>query len=221
MKVKNLIVKLSTEIKQREIPLFRGAINAILEEGHSILFHNHQDEGFRYSYPLIQYKRIDSKATIVCIQEGTDAIEKFLKGRQEGELQIGKRIVNYKIDNILTQYQEIETSENPQAYQIVQWLPFNQKNYKIYREADNMYEKCKMLEKIAVGNIISMSKGIGYNIEDELYVKIYDIKGTNTTVFKGVKLMAFDIEVVTNIKLPNLWGIGNGVSHGYGIITNL
>ena len=57
-KVRILDVSFENEIRSWEVPVFRGAIIATAGRDHT-LFHNHKDEGFRYAYPLIQYKRID------------------------------------------------------------------------------------------------------------------------------------------------------------------
>ena len=40
-----------------------------------VLFHNHTKEGgYRYAYPLIQYKRLNNKAALFCIGEGVENI---------------------------------------------------------------------------------------------------------------------------------------------------
>ncbi|MDR1783619.1 MAG: hypothetical protein LBR13_05100, partial [Dysgonamonadaceae bacterium] len=56
-KISILTVRFNNEITQHEIQKFRGAVVAMLQNN-NVLFHNHTDDGFRYAYPLIQYKRI-------------------------------------------------------------------------------------------------------------------------------------------------------------------
>ena len=56
-----LTIQFAIEISRQEIPLFRGAINYSLEN-QSVLFHNHDGDGLRYAYPLIQYKQIKDKS---------------------------------------------------------------------------------------------------------------------------------------------------------------
>ena len=75
--VRLLIIQFNNTIERKEIPLFRGAVIESVKDSNNVLFHNHIGEGFRYSYPLIQYKRIHQKAAIVCINEGTDSIGEF------------------------------------------------------------------------------------------------------------------------------------------------
>lgn len=66
-KLKIWVVLFCNEIGSEEVSAFRGAVVAN-SGSESLLFHNHaSDEGFRYRYPLIQYKRIHRKAAIVCV----------------------------------------------------------------------------------------------------------------------------------------------------------
>ena len=77
--IRTLTIYYDTDITSQEIPLFRGAILNVMGEKANLLFHNHiGDNSFRYAYPLIQYKRIDGKATVVCIDKGVDTIGQFI-----------------------------------------------------------------------------------------------------------------------------------------------
>ncbi len=69
-----LALKFATPIYQTEIVGFRGAINQIFKYRYQLLFHNHEGDSFDISYPLIQYKRINKNAALVCINEGTEAV---------------------------------------------------------------------------------------------------------------------------------------------------
>ena len=89
--VRTLTVITDAEIRQNEIPLFRGAVIDSLGEHPNVYFHNHLDnDKFRYAYPLIQYKRLGGKAAIVCIEDGVDIIGQFLT-EVNGTLTIGER----------------------------------------------------------------------------------------------------------------------------------
>ncbi len=218
MKIRTFLIKFTAEIRQSEIPLFRGAINAILEENHSILFHNHTDDGFRYSYPLIQYKRIGGKAAIMCVGEGTEVIGEFFS-RQELSLQIGKRSIVCEVDEIVAKYHNITITEELIPYRIRKWVPFNSENYETYMKAKGIVEKYQILEKIMTGNILSMAKGLEMTIETPLCVKLEEIIDTYNITFKGIKMMSFDLDFMANITMPDFLGLGKGVSHGFGNIT--
>ncbi|MDR2791434.1 MAG: hypothetical protein LBB27_01650, partial [Tannerellaceae bacterium] len=97
-RVKVLVVRFRNELHHKDIPRFRGAIIDTLQ-GNNILFHNHTDEGFRYAYPLIQYKRLNNKAAIVCIEEGTESIGEFFSCFSK-VIRIGESEVNLELDNI-------------------------------------------------------------------------------------------------------------------------
>lgn len=219
MKIRTFLIKFTAEIRQSEIPLFRGAINAILEENHSILFHNHTDDGFRYSYPLIQYKRIGGKAAIMCVGEGTEVIGEFFS-RQEISLQIGKRSIVCEVDEIVAKYHNITITEELIPYRIRKWVPFNSENYETYMKAKGIVEKYQILEKIMTGNILSMAKGLEMTIETPLCVKLEEIIDTYNITFKGIKMMSFDLDFMANITMPDFLGLGKGVSHGFGNITS-
>ncbi len=93
-----LTIQFANEIPQYEIPLFRGAIIHSLGNK-SILFHNHEGKNFRYSYPLVQYKRIEGKAAIVCIGKGGENIHELLSTGTT-QLRIGEKGVNMRIESI-------------------------------------------------------------------------------------------------------------------------
>ena len=93
-----LTIQFANEISQHEIPLFRGAVIHSLENK-PILFHNHIGENFRYSYPLVQYKRIEGKAAIFCIGKGIEGIQELLSSKNF-IYQIGRRNVDMLIESI-------------------------------------------------------------------------------------------------------------------------
>ena len=47
-----------------------------------------------------------------------------------------------------------------------------------------------MLERILVGNIISMSKGLGYTVPGQIEASIFDLKEIHTKL-KGTHMLAF------------------------------
>ena len=219
MKIRTILIKFTTDIRQSEIPAFRGAVNSVLEKNHSILFHNHTDDGLRYSYPLIQYKRIGGKAAIVCVGEGTEAIGEFFS-KQNFPLLIGKRNVICEVDEIITKNHEIAITKELMPYRIRKWLPFNSENYENYMKSNGIVEKYQMLEKIMTGNILSMAKGLKITIEKPLCVKLEEIIDSYNVTFKGIKMMYFDLDFMANITIPDFVGLGKGVSHGFGNTTS-
>lgn len=69
--LRTLTIITEADINQQEIPLFRGAVIKSLGEDANLLFHNHiTDNQFRYSYPLIQYKRLGGKPPSYALRKG-------------------------------------------------------------------------------------------------------------------------------------------------------
>ena len=84
-----------------------------------------------------------------------------------------------------------------------------------------MVARIQILEHILVGNILSFLKGVGVHVEEQIDLRITDIKGQRALVYKNVKLMAFDIEFRTNITFPQYIGIGKNASVGCGVLTKV
>lgn len=216
MNISLLIIKFENEIKAHEIPLFRGAIIKSLEDK-QLLFHNHKDEGYRYAYPLIQYKKISGKAAIVCINKGIESISELLK-LQDLHLSLGEREINATIESIVPQTFNVSISEKLIQYKLTQWLPLNADNYKRYNEEKSLSGKVSMLESILQANILSFLKGVELFSEDIIECNISELSKPRLIKSKGVKMMSFDIVFSTNINLPNYIGLGKQVSKNFGIL---
>ncbi len=216
--VRTLTVITDAEIHQNEIPLFRGAVIQSLGEHPNVYFHNHLDgEKFRYSYPLIQYKRIEGKAAIVCIEDGVNIIGQFLT-ECNGTLTIGDRQITCNTERIQPARILVQTWQDMFSYLIRRWLPLNSKNYQDYKDVEGVVEKVTFLENILKANLLSMLKGLDIHLEKELILKITEIGDPYLLNNKGVKMMAFNADFKCNLSIPNNIGIGKNASIGYGIV---
>lgn len=215
-----LILKFENLIHQKEITLFRGAFIQAIRKEANILFHNHQEDNYRYSYPLIQYKRINGCAAIVCINEGTEAIGQFFS-ECNFSFHLASRSLEMKVNSVKANQCLVQLWESPFHYRIRKWLPLNSDNYKEYIQMDGLSEKIALLEKILIGNLLSFTKGIGIYLDSEIKCKLTVLNDPVLVMNKGVKLMAFDIEFQCNISLPEFIGIGKNASLGYGIVTQV
>ena len=213
-----LILRFKNLIHHNELLYFRGAIINALKEKNQVLFHNHEGDNFRYSYPLIQYKRINQRASIVCINEGTEVIGHLLS---IGDLscRLGEKDIELEIDNVKANQVIIQTWDSMFYYHLRKWLALNQANYQDFMQLDSLSDKCLFLEKILIGNILSVGKGIDIQFEKEIICKITNIIETNTMTYKNVKMMSFDVEFKSNVSLPDYIGIGKGSSLGFGMVA--
>lgn len=217
-KLPTIFIRFNSEIEFNSLPFFRGAVIASLRRD-DILFHNHDEDRLRYSYPLIQYKRIHKKASVMGIGKGIESISQLL-GVRNLNLQVGSRQVRMCIEAVDAHDNEIIlTDEVSYGYRLHSWLPLNSSNYAQYQRAESMVARLQLLERVLTGNILSFLNGIGYHLEQQLVVHITDITDQYTFSYKGVVLMAFNIEFKTNIQLPQYIGIGKNASVGCGVVT--
>ncbi|MCF6183081.1 MAG: hypothetical protein L3J56_00400 [Bacteroidales bacterium] len=218
-KINLLDITFEDEIFVYELPAFRGAVIKMVGR-ENILFHNHLNKDYRFAYPLIQYKRINKKPHILCIEDGVDEAHKFFINRQEGLL-LGERPYELKVDAIHLYKHEIKLNGALHKYNIKDWLPLSQKNYLEYKCLDTQIEKIKFLERILIGNILSLAKGISWTIEEELKLNILEIKNTHKVKMKKTERLAFSLSFQSNIQLPNNIGLGRNVSLGFGTVKKM
>ena len=216
-KTKVMTIQFDKELYLSQISQFRGAIISAMTEC-NVLFHNHVDDNFRYSYPLVQYKLIGKKASIVALGEGTEAIGTFF-ANANFDIRIGDEHIHLEVDNIKADQVLIQAWDDMFDYRICRWLPLNQENHKVYQGLEGLGERCEFLEKILIGNILSFAKGLDIHLDHEVRCKITTLDEPRTLTFKGVKMMAFDAYFKSNVSLPNWIGLGKGVSHGFGTVT--
>ena len=214
-----LLIRFSNTLSYEKIEYFRGAIvNALTDK--DILFHNHltNGNGYRYSYPLIQYKRINKQAAILCLANGTEAIGKFFLDSNltltlNGETEL------FEVDNIRPYQQLIQIWDSKFHYRIRRWLPFNKHNYEQYNKLEGIVEQTTFLERILTNNILSFAKGLNIYFEDQVECTITQLTDMRTSRYKGTLMSVFDAEFITNVSIPDFAGLGKGVSIGYGVTT--
>lgn len=218
--IKVLTLRFNTDIAAWEIPLFRGAVLNAIGSDVDILYHNHAaDNGYRYSYPLIQYKRLGGKAAIVCVEEGVDSIGQFLMAQQP-VIVLGERAAKLEMASVRPQNVLMQTWQSTFDYRLQHWLPLNSENYRRYQELESLTERIALLESILKGNLLSMCKGLGIYLSEELRVSITRLSDPHLVKVKGIRVMSFDVDFRSNLSLPDGLGIGKNASLGYGMVTN-
>lgn len=197
----------------------RGAIAA--ENKDFVTFHHHTETGsLVYRYPLIQYKMIENQACLIGIEQGAIEVEKI-------DL-LGKSL-NFGADNdyvILEQrvhyyFSDFGLVPGKVGYEFLSpWLALNERNYEKYHRLGSWTKRKILLEKILVGNIISMSKGLGYTVPGPIKVNILTLKEVNTSL-KRNPMLGFLGKFEVNFKIPDYLGIGKSVSRGFGTVKRL
>lgn len=210
-------------LRQEEIPKFRGAVITHMKTcfgNADILFHNHDNTAFRWRYPLIQYKSINGKATIMALGEGAKDIGLLLSSTDK-EIHLGRRKTILEIDSVKPFSFSLQPQNETALYHVERWLPFNSSNYKDYIRIGGLKDRILFLERILTGNFLSMAKGLDHHIEKKIFVEICDLSDPFLITSKNVKMMAFDISFKSNLWLPDFIGIGKHASMGFGIIREI
>jgi len=219
--IRYLKVSFSERILYKEIPFFRSAVIEKTKRVSS-LFHNHKsDTEVLYRYPLIQYKIIDNKAGIICLNAGTQDIHHLLSV-EDLDFQIGKNQQNFSVEEVVFSKYEVCTTDTFQHYKLKNWVALNQDVYPKFLKLQNDVKKQhELLESVLRGNILSFAKGIEWWIDKRIEVRIKVIsKEKKMPLYKNNKsVSAFDVEFETNLNLPEWIGLGKRTSVGYGVLT--
>ncbi|MBN2890276.1 MAG: hypothetical protein JXL97_00275 [Bacteroidales bacterium] len=217
-KIRILQIIFDTEIKGQQISAFRGAIASKVGQN-SNLFHNHTTSGFIYNYPFIQYKRLNKKAAIVCVEQGVDEIY-ILFNQPDWQLNLNGSNFLMKIEKLNVNAFNLNVWDNFFSYRIFNWIALNPENHKKFRSTDSLTERIIILENILKANILSFAKGVEWILEEDkkIELKITNIIGEKVTRFKNISHVTFDVEFKTNVFLPQHIGMGKAASHGYGVV---
>jgi hypothetical protein len=216
-KIRMLRVSFDTEIKDSEVPAFRSAIiNKVGEE--NILFHHHLDtQQYLYKYPLIQYKCLHRQPTIICVDQGVDEMHKYFE-KHNWNIRVNERELNMKISKLEMNQLTLQVWNKQFQYYIHNWIALNSENLAKYNSLKAMTERIGFLEKTLVGNILAFAKGVEWNVDKRIELKIHDFREPRTVKIKTSDLIGFNVTFSTNVFLPNYIGLGKAVSKGYGMI---
>jgi hypothetical protein len=217
----------------------RGAIAAMWPE--QDLLHQHwngdherfnrglKGDGVIYMYPRIRYiVRKDSTALIIGIEEGVPVLDELVKRLEQvwvylgqSETKIIKITLTREESNFGSFINKSDRSQSFLSYTIITpWLALNERNYEKYQRLGAWGKKKELLEKILIGNIISMSKSLGYTVRAPIKANIHNLKEVSTCL-KGTRMLGFLGTFSVNFEIPNYWGIGKSVSRGFGTVKRI
>ncbi|RMG05910.1 MAG: hypothetical protein D6735_04825 [Acidobacteria bacterium] len=185
-------------------------------DGYTLIHHHLSNQRFLYKTPLVQYKVVKEKPLVIGINEGADILYKihneidFLK-IDDTEYQIIERRMTMRFDRF-------GVVSNLLNYELITpWLALNERNYQRYKEAKDWAGRKSLLESILIGNLISLSKTLGYTVPDTIKAKFHTINEVRAKS-KNVWMTGFTGRFSVNFNIPDLWGIGKSVSKGFGTI---
>lgn len=176
-------------------------------------FHHHSDSS--YHYPLIQYKKVHGKMLIVGLDEYATVVYNKMVQLENIITQNEKA----RISNIDITLNNFAVHEEYCVYKFLSpWIALNSKNYLKFKLA--RANRKEILEKILIGNLLSMLKGLGIRIDFKINTDIRKSIQIKTEAHKN-QFAAFYSEFATNIAIPKFLGLGKSVSKGFGVIERI
>ena len=209
------VVIFDTEISPAEVPYFRGCIIR-LTDGNQ-LSHNHRGTGYNYTYPLVQYKRLNRHAAVVGINEGAEMLAQLMKDGDSFDVQLGNRPATMTVISVRNDSLTL-TCGAEHIYSIDRWIPLNEANYATFLHMPGVMERMEMLERILIGNILSFAKSMGVFFEKQVKCRILQLEEKEMTTYKNVEFMTFSAIFACNVTLPDYIGLGKSASVGRGTI---
>lgn len=184
------------------------------------ILHNHKKDGsLLYLYPRVQYRVLEGEGYIVGIEEGVPLIQLL-----EHEIEnITLKGIDYKIiqKQIISGNVQFGVTTSYMNYLFIKpWLALNEHNYQEYMKSGTKDKKEKILNTILTGNILSLSKSLGYVVTEQIKIGSLNLKGTECFL-KGTPMLGFLGAFSVNFEIPDYWGIGKSVSRGFGTVKRV
>lgn len=182
----------------------------------SVLLHQHMGSGgTAYLYPRVQYRVTNGTPQLIGIGDGIIAMENAVECLSELELNGWKYQINFV--DIKHESVELDESDEPIEYRFASpWLALNQKNYGRYKAA-NRPDQNDLLNRILIGNVLSMSKSVGVVVTERLNAELF--VRPRPVVAKRQQMIGFVGRFRLNFHIPAQLGIGHLVSIGFGEVA--
>lgn len=216
LKLLRLTIDIEAKLKPPNAGKIRGYLGNLFWDNPYAHQHN-LDGSFIYRYPCVQYKVINGSCLLIGFKEGADVIKKTFHDLKEINLDgQWEEVLSKGLESYSTSFSI--SSEQKQYSFLSPWLALNEKNYGQYQKLENWAKKKGFLEKILIGNIISMSKGLGYTVPEPIKANIGNLREVSTSL-KGTPMLGFLGAFSVNFEIPDYWGIGKSVSRGFGTMV--
>ena len=202
--------------------ILRGAIASNFPEND--LFHQHNKDGkVLYRYPRIHYRWDNPKkynrkphladALIVAFGEGVEALTMLFTS----DIKINLNGIDLETSEISCDLNNCKfeiTNELHEYFFRSPWLPLKKENYEMFKK-NSYYKQNKELNRIIWGNILSAARDLGVEFSNTVYT-LFQVKKRVVCPYKILELQGFTGRLITNVDIPEDFGLGSKVSHGYG-----
>lgn len=203
-----------------DIPKIRGFFSNRYKKFE--LVHNHlkdSQQKYRYAYPAIQFKIIDSHPALIGIGDGIHILKEIFL--DVDHMNIDNKIYNINEKMIAFNQVKFGQVDYPIKYKfLLPWMALNQNNYEHYLTL-GWSDKRTFLENILRGNLKSISHGFDYWIPDFDKLKVVTHLKEIARNFKNIQMICFQGPFETNFEIPNYLGIGKQTARGFGTVIRV
>jgi hypothetical protein len=212
MNLAKLRLQFSKELHPPQAAQVRGAVGNLYPN--TPLLHHHQGDQLLYLYPRVQFKTEKGAAIILGIEEGCALVTELNESLEQ--LQVGEEALRITSRNLSVQNSQFAPTDVPVGYTFATpWFALNKKNFQRYKRS-TLQQRQDLLNRILVGNVLSMAKGLGTvvnaRLEADVHVREKPVR------FKGNQMLCFRGRFRINCAMPDYVGIGKSVSRGFGTI---
>ena len=171
----------------------------------------------KYLYPRIQVKILDEEILLVGLNQGVDPILKIQEKIKD--LNFGDITFEVLDKSVAEESEAFMFTSSLQKYEFVSnWVALNANTSKQF-DAKNDKEKLQFLNNLIAKNIVFISQDIGFELPENIYSQII-VSSLEATKMDQNGWRAFDGKFSTNLVMPDYLGIGNGITRGFGTISN-
>ncbi len=178
-------------------------------------FHQHGDDGLIHQQPLIRYDVSTGLAELAGIAEGALLLRSL---PPFDGFTLGRETVHVRRREVDSGRVEIGPTAKAIRYRfLTPYLGLNQENHRQW-ERSTGDERRRLLERVVIGNMLSLSKSIGLHVAERLHAEVA-LRPCGLQVLKpGVELLGFEGSIRVNYGLPLRWGIGKSSARGFGTL---
>jgi hypothetical protein len=153
--------------------------------------------------------------TVIGINEGADVLIEIYN--QYDEIKLNNNIYEIVERGISYKNEEFGLSDKFHTYSFeTPWFALNQENFTDRYKKIDLAEQKELLRKTLVGNILSMSKSLGYTVPEKIKCETNLLPGIGR--MKGMEIATFKGEFMVNFLIPDYFGLGKSVSRGFGTV---
>lgn len=208
-------LRLSRSVTPGEASLLRGYFGRAF--GGEVMLHHHQPDGsLVYDYPRVQFKVLDRTAHLIGVGEGCPLVTRLWA--EVDQARIGFEDLTVLESRLSQRREPLGEAAGSIVYRFrTPWLGLNQDNHRRYHALSVAAERRALLERILVGNCLSVAKAFGHRVIARLTADSDGLRPW-TTRLKGVEMQGFVGTFRINFHLPDHMGIGKSVSRGFGTV---